>query len=159
MRLPPLTTIRGRSGRGRAAVLLISILTIPACEAIVTDVAGETSARSFVVGDQFVILTNGSRKGDVTWAAVQNWPLSSSPEERRTDTRITLSPTQGWLIRRSDGQLVPPDREPRLYFFDRDKLTSFRMSLKENDFVDFRPATFKSYDEILGYFRRFEVHP
>ncbi len=145
--------------RSRATLLLVLILPILSCSKLVQDGAAGISGRSFVVGNDFVILTNGFRLGKVTWVAVRNWPLSSTAEARQTDSRVTLKSTEGWLIRRSDGRSLPPDPEPRLYFFDGEKLTDFRIALEEDDLTGFRPANFTSYDDVLGFFKKFEVQP
>ena len=106
---------------------------------------------------QFVILKNGFLRGDVTWVAVTNWPDASTPEERLADTRVTLGPQGCCLIRKPDGRTAPPDSSPRLYFFDGDSLTTFPIRMKEDDFIEFRPEAFKSYSDVLYYFRQFEV--
>jgi hypothetical protein len=95
--------------------------------------------------------------GDLTWVVVRNWPQTSSPEERKNDIRFKLDPSAGWLIRRSDGRLLPPDAQPRIYFFDGETNTSFPVQMKEDDLIDFRPESFRSYGDVLHYFQRFKV--
>jgi hypothetical protein len=127
------------------------------CKEAGLDVTGGSSGHSFLVGGQFVVLKNGFLRGDVTWVTVRNWPESSTPEERLADTRVTVGPQGCCLIRGANGRAAPPDPDARLYFFDGDRLTTFRIRMKEDDFIDFRTDAFKSYDNVLEYFRKFEV--
>jgi hypothetical protein len=142
--------------RRRWSLLLLALVALQGgCKEALLEVTGGSSGHSFLVGEQFVILKNGFLRGDVTWVAVRNWPASSTPEQRLSDTRVTVGPQGCCLIRQANVGLAAP--EQRLYFFDGDTLTTFRIRMKEDDFIGFRPASFKSYSEVLEFFQRFEV--
>jgi len=129
----------------------------PGCKEATLDLTGGSSGQSFTVRDQFVVLNNGFLRGDVTWVAVRNWPVTSTSEQRRTDTRVTVGPHGCCLIRRQGGESSPPDPEARVYFFDGEVLTTFPIRMKEDDFIGFPTNSLKSYADVLDFLRRFEV--
>ena len=140
------------------SLLLLALMGLQAgCKEALLEATGGSSGHSFVVGEQFVILKNGFLRGEVTWVAVRNWPASSTPEQRLADTRVTVGAQGCCLIRQANGVPATPKQPPHLYFFDGDTLTTFRIQMKEDDFIGFRTDSFKSYSEVLDFFRGFEV--
>jgi len=138
-------------------LVLAAMVTFQAnCKEALLEVTGGSSGQSFMVGEQFVIVKNGFLRGEVTWVAVRSWPASSTPEQRLRDTRVTVGPRGCCLIRHANGTLAPPEQTPRLYFFDGDALTTFRIRMTEDDFIGFRTDAFKSYSQVLDFFKRFE---
>jgi hypothetical protein len=139
----------------RRGVAILAVVTGAfACK----EIAGQ-AAQSFVVGDQFVIVNNGYSWNKVTWVVVRNWPRSSTADERFHDKRLTLEfgVPDDRLIRLPDGRRVSPAREPHVYFFDGDKLTSFAIGMTEDDWIGSKFNTMASYDDVLAWFRKFAV--
>ncbi len=88
-------------------MVLCLVLAIAACDEIWKDYAG-VSGHSFMVGDQFVILNNGYRRGQVTWVVVRSWPSASTSEQRRTDGRFSLGRDGEYRVRQQSGELTLP---------------------------------------------------
>jgi len=132
------------------------MVSMTACK----EIAGAT-ARSFVVGDQFVIVNRRYAWHNVTWVVVRNWPKSSRPQDRLDDRRLVLEfgAPHDRLIRLPSGKQVSPASEPHLYFFDGDNLTSFPIRMSEDDWIAPGFDRMTSYADILKWFRTFAVHP
>jgi hypothetical protein len=116
-----------------------------------------TSGQSFILGDQFVIVDNGYSFGKVTFVVVLNWPVSSSTEERLEDDRLIVRGVDQPQVRLPDGTYKPVEEVPHLYFFDGYELIEFPISMREDDFISFRPETMTDYSKVLEFFKRYEV--
>lgn len=120
------------------------------------ELVGE-SGQSFIIDDQFVIVDNGYRFGKITYAVVRNWPVSSSVEERLEDDRLIIAGVDRPQIRTPDGNYKSVDDVPHLYFFDGYNLTDSRLSMREDDFIGFRPETMARYSDVLEFFKSYET--
>ena len=154
VRSPPLK--QGMTGGVQILGLLVLVL-LQGCERP-APVSNSSTSQSFSVGDHNVLVESHSRNGRVTWVAVRNWPVSAGAVKSHEDTRITPKPQGGCcLIRRQTGELLPPDAEPRLYFFDGAQLTTFKIRVEQAGAADLSVAQVKSYKDVLAHFQRFEV--
>ncbi len=139
----------------RIAILLFAGLATAACDDVWQHFSGGVSGHSFLVGDQFVILRNGYRRGKVTWVAVRNWPATSTTEERLADRRLVLGSDGEFRVRAPDGVLRAP--EPNVaYVFDGDRVVTFAIRMQEDDFIEFRTERLKDYGDVEAFLRRFE---
>ena len=108
-----------------------------------------------MVADHFVILDNGYRHGDVTWVVVRSWPAKSTPEQRRVDGRLVLGRDGEFRVRQESGELTEPTPNVA-YVFDGDRLTTFPIRMREDDFTSLRTEQLKAYPEVEAFLRRFE---
>jgi len=145
--------------RHRAVTIVLGLLpALAGCDDIGRHYAGGASGHSFLVADQFVILRNGYRRGEVTWVVVRNWPVQSTAEQRLSDGRLVLGTDGEFRVRQGAGELRRP--EPGMaYIFDGDRVTTFPIRMREEDFVSFRPEHLKTYPEVEDFLRRFERGP
>ena len=136
--------------------MALSALVLAGCDDVWKHYAGGVSGHSFKVADQFVILNNGYKQGDVTWVVVRNWPSSSSPDARRSDSRLQLSLEDGeYYVSAPDRERTRPD-ENTAYVFDGSRLASFKIRMKEDDFIGFRAEDLRAYPDVETFLRRFE---
>lgn len=69
------------------AALLCFAIFLTGCK----DIVGGEAGQSFIVGDRFVVLSNGFRMGKVTYVVAQSWPASSTPDQRVASNRLTFT--------------------------------------------------------------------
>lgn len=101
-------------------------------------------------------VTNGYRRRDVTWVVVRNFPSTSTPERRRADARLVLGTDGEFRVRQSGGELTMP--APHVaYVFDGDRLATFPIRMREDDFISFMTEQLKAYSEVDAFLRRFET--
>ena len=148
-----------RSITGKALCVFTLLLLSTMCGCLEDhDVNEGNSGHSFMLGDQFVIVQNGFRLGRVTWVAVVNFRKESTSEERHNDPRVILDPHGVYLVRREDGRtFAPAGSEPRLYFFDGDKLVTFPIEMTEDELGGVESGA-TSYRDLLERFHKFEMH-
>ena len=115
------------------------------------------SGQSFEIDDQFVIIWNGYNSGKVTYVVVRNWPNSSEPEDRLKDKRLVISGNEKPKVRLHDGSYKTVAETPYLYFYDGDNLTSFPISMQEDDFSKLKTEAMTSYNDLLRFFKNHET--
>jgi hypothetical protein len=140
----------------RIAAAGLALLLLAGCDDLWREYTGGVSGYSFAVAEQFVILQNGYKQGDVTWVVVRNWPLASSAEQRLSDVRLKLSLEDGEYYITQPGGAVARPVPGTAYVFDGPRLTSFRIRMKEDDFIGFRSIAMKAYPDVEAFLRRFQ---
>jgi hypothetical protein len=141
----------------RVAAAALVLLLLAGCDDLWREYTGGVSGHSFTVADQFVILQNGYKQGDITWVVVRNWPLSSSAEQRLSDPRLGLSLEDGeYYVTQPGGARARPALGTA-YLFDGPRLTSFPIRMKEDDFIGFRSNAMKAYPDVEAFLRRFQA--
>lgn len=139
-------------------ILAATLIILSSCLLIdpEEDIAGN-SGQSLEIDHQFVIIWNGYDSGRVTFVVVRNWPASSQPEERLADKRLVLSGNEKPKIRFQDGSYKPVAEIPYLYFYEGDNLTSFPISMQENDLGNLNTKAMTSYKDLLRFFKNYET--
>jgi hypothetical protein len=144
----------GRIQIRHLTVSLCLLLAVAGCDDIVRHNVGD-SGQSFTAGDEFVILNNGYRRGDVTWIVARSWPASSTPAQRLADGRLVRGLHGEFRVRHPGGELASLAASSA-HIFSGDRLTIFALRMREDDLMSWRPQQLRSYAEVEAFLRRYE---
>ena len=99
------------------------------------------SGQSWHLGNEYVIIKIGRKRGWICYLIIQTWPFQSSIKERSEDKRVKNLNGERMVLN-SNGMYETIDKSGMVYYFTDKELKKMRIRLKEKDAPLFSPDKF-----------------